>query len=306
MTSILKVDAITGQSDTTEINSPITLSGNTATLGSTVIMTQGSDATGDIYYRAADGTLTRLAAGAADTVLTSSGAGAVPAFKHQYNYDRPGDGHYDIDRYTQVLIVSDYLDSSTIIQNSARKDKEVTISGAIHHDTTQAKIGQSSMYFDSNDDYLSIPGTAKNQTTGPFTVDFWMWTADTGASAVFDFRASGTTHLYMDHTSTSEIQYCIGGSTCVKIAPTGGVSDSAWHHVAICRDSTTWYFFWDGVAQTTPTTGSLTANLTTDICGTTALRLGENYPSSAGYKDYIDEFRLSVGICPWTSNFTIY
>ena len=71
-------------------------------------------------------------------------------------------------------------------------------------------------------------------------------------------------------------------------------------------DSTTWYFFWDGVAQTTPTTGSLTANLTTDICGTTALRLGENYPSSAGYKDYIDEFRLSVGICRWTSNFTIY
>ena len=36
MASILKVDAITGQSDTTEINSPITLSGNTATIGSGV------------------------------------------------------------------------------------------------------------------------------------------------------------------------------------------------------------------------------------------------------------------------------
>jgi hypothetical protein len=43
-------------------------------------MTQGSDATGDIYYRAADGTLTRLATGAADTVLTSGGTGVIPTF----------------------------------------------------------------------------------------------------------------------------------------------------------------------------------------------------------------------------------
>ena len=224
------------------------------------------------------------------------------------NYDRPGDGHYDIDVYTQVLIVSDHPDSSVNFQNSARKDKVVTITGAIHHDTTQAKIGQSSMYFDGADDYLAIPGTINNQTTGPFTLDFWMWTADSGAGAVFDFRESGTTpYLYMDHVNTSEIQYCIGGSTCVKITPngSGGVSDSEWHHIAICRDSSTWYFFWDGVAKT-PTTGSLTADLTTDICGATDLRVGENFPSSAGYKDYIDEFRLSVGICRWTSNFTIY
>jgi len=44
-------------------------------------MTQGSDATGDVYYRAADGKLTRLATGADGTVLTSTGAGAVPAFE---------------------------------------------------------------------------------------------------------------------------------------------------------------------------------------------------------------------------------
>ena len=44
-------------------------------------MTMGSDATGDIYYRAAGGALTRLATGADGTVLTSTGAGAVPAFE---------------------------------------------------------------------------------------------------------------------------------------------------------------------------------------------------------------------------------
>jgi hypothetical protein len=45
------------------------------------IVTQGSDATGDVYYRAASGKLTRLATGADGTVLTSTGVGAVPAFE---------------------------------------------------------------------------------------------------------------------------------------------------------------------------------------------------------------------------------
>ena len=44
-------------------------------------ITLGSDATGDVYYRAADGALTRLATGADGTVLTSTGVGAVPAFE---------------------------------------------------------------------------------------------------------------------------------------------------------------------------------------------------------------------------------
>ena len=44
-------------------------------------VTLGSDATGDVYYRAAGGALTRLATGAYGTVLTSTGAAAVPAFE---------------------------------------------------------------------------------------------------------------------------------------------------------------------------------------------------------------------------------
>ena len=54
---------------------------STGTVVDDPTMTQGSDATGDVYYRAADGKLTRLATGADGTVLTSTGAGAVPAFE---------------------------------------------------------------------------------------------------------------------------------------------------------------------------------------------------------------------------------
>ena len=45
-------------------------------------ITMGSDATGDMYYRAAStGYLTRLAAGADGTVLTGTGAGSIPAWE---------------------------------------------------------------------------------------------------------------------------------------------------------------------------------------------------------------------------------
>ena len=44
-------------------------------------MTLGSDATGDIYYRDASGFLERLASGADGTVLTGTGAGAIPAWE---------------------------------------------------------------------------------------------------------------------------------------------------------------------------------------------------------------------------------
>lgn len=50
-------------------------------LTGTPSVTLGSDATGDVYYRASGGGLTRLATGADGTVLTSTGAGSPPAFE---------------------------------------------------------------------------------------------------------------------------------------------------------------------------------------------------------------------------------
>ena len=44
-------------------------------------ITQGSDATGDTYYRAANGKMTRLAASTDGYPLTATGAGSVPAWE---------------------------------------------------------------------------------------------------------------------------------------------------------------------------------------------------------------------------------
>ena len=56
------------------------------TIGTAVVIqnptiTQGSDATNDVYYRDANGKLARLGIGADGTVLTSTGASTAPAFE---------------------------------------------------------------------------------------------------------------------------------------------------------------------------------------------------------------------------------
>ena len=61
-----------------------TVTGGTISTGAVIddpTMTQGSDATGDVYYRAANGKLTRLPTTADGQVLTSTGVGAVPAWE---------------------------------------------------------------------------------------------------------------------------------------------------------------------------------------------------------------------------------
>ena len=79
-TATAQKQAIVDGADITTVG---TVTSGTISTGAVIddpTMTQGGDLTGDVYYRAASGKLTRLATGAAGTVLTSTGAESVPAF----------------------------------------------------------------------------------------------------------------------------------------------------------------------------------------------------------------------------------
>jgi hypothetical protein len=90
----LEADAITlGGTALGSLYSPIAGSGSIATVGTvtsgtwsgvidgSATMTVGSDATGDVYYRDASGHLERLGASTDGYVLTTGGAGTVPAWE---------------------------------------------------------------------------------------------------------------------------------------------------------------------------------------------------------------------------------
>jgi len=76
-------DTLVGKA-TTDTFTNKTLSSTTDVVGG-VTMTLGSDATGDVYYRNSSGVLTRVAAGAQNTVFTM-GASSVPAWSAATQY----------------------------------------------------------------------------------------------------------------------------------------------------------------------------------------------------------------------------
>ncbi len=76
--SVIGVDA--SQTQITEVGT-ITTGTWSGVIDGSCTMTLGSDATGDIYYRDASGFLEKLAASTDGYVLTSTGAGAIPAWE---------------------------------------------------------------------------------------------------------------------------------------------------------------------------------------------------------------------------------
>ena len=95
------------------------------------------------------------------------------------NYDRPGDGHYDSDDYTVLLLKSDNVNGYTTFTDSGKNTHALTRNSAPHHRTAQNRIGQSSIFFDGVDDTITTPDHAdwdlSTSTSSPFTIDCWVW-----------------------------------------------------------------------------------------------------------------------------------
>ena len=90
------------------------------------------------------------------------------------------------DAYTKLLIHSDDTDGSTSFTDSSSSGYSITAAGNSHHETDQAKIGQSSMYFDGSGDYISTPYSAYwNFGSGDWTLDFWAYVNNVAAGTGF-------------------------------------------------------------------------------------------------------------------------
>ena len=133
------VDGLTGSN----ITALGTVTSGTLSTGAVIAdptMTQGSDATGDVYYRAADGKLTRLPTTASGQVLTSTGVGAVPNW---------APAHVTDSNYYTYLANAE-LSSKGIL-------KRVFFGGAYHYTTTTSP---------STTVWTQLTGWTKMTTTG--------------------------------------------------------------------------------------------------------------------------------------------
>ena len=202
---------------------------------------------------------------------------------------------YEVDQYTVSLLhfddgIKDETGRVWTAQNGA------VISNI------QTKFGDSSLYLNGTDQYLTTPNSADlDFGNGDFTIDWWEFRETDSLYNPVLIRTNSKIHSYqvgvcnesgiVVNISSNGIDWDIA-----KTIPMGKIILNAWTHYALVRQGNTFYTFQNG---------SLVSSWTSSLSimkGADTTSLGHYSPYNYTYKGYIDEFRIS-NIARWTSDF---
>ncbi|MDP6586876.1 MAG: LamG domain-containing protein, partial [Anaerolineales bacterium] len=161
-------------------------------------------------------------------------------------------------------------------------------------------------FMDGTGDYLSVPDHANWQLgggTGEFTIECWVY-MDNTLSQQFIFQnfedGANRTHIRYAGTGTGW-QFLAFSSDSVDVLlaqGSGTISSNTWTHIALTRDSSNRFDFWeDGVSVANTTDASTIADITGNMY------IGYDEDNSQYFNGYIDEYRIS-DTCRYTTGFT--
>lgn len=177
--------------------------------------------------------------------------------------------------------------------------------------STQSKFGGYSAYVGDltarrtgNGIQLAYSSTdTLNFGTGDFTAELWCWHVldDWFNWGIFNFNNLNTLALGANppKANVAKPLYCVVGSTFYG-GTTATMTPSQWNHIAFGRASGTIYIAVNGVVQQMGT-----GNTASISNGSSFARLAANNEYQQNMRGYIDSFRLTKGVCRYTSNFTI-
>ena len=161
-------------------------------------------------------------------------------------------GKGDVDSYTKLLIHSDTTDGSTTFDDNSAGSHTITTHGNTHHEVDRKKFGDTSIFFDGTDDYLSIPDHDDFELgNNNFTMDCWVNFNDYPSSNLGVYRSG----LITKHcTSGNNFQFIVTGTatsfTNIRFVANGLVFEESysfsldtWYHVAVVRSGNSLYFF---------------------------------------------------------------
>ena len=174
----------------------------------------------------------------------------------------------------------------------------LTLYGNAKLSTTQAKFGDTSIYFDGTGDYAYVYPKYFTFGTGDFTVEFQVYFNSTALQSILSFLSADDTVAPHFYYHNSIINFYVG-DVGVPIA-SGTINTGQWYHVALSRSGTSSKLFIDGTQA-----GNTYSDSNNYVAG--PLSLGTYKwptPSTASMLNgYIDEVRISK-MARYTSNFT--
>jgi len=212
------------------------------------------------------------------------------------------------DEYTKLMLHFNGADASTTFTDEI--GHIFTANGNAQLDTAQKKFGTASGLFDGTGDWIDTPDHADfTLSSGEFTEDFWVRRAGIDSRQLICGQGNdggGYVAIWVEFRVDNTVRAVMmknDDTTPYSIISTGTITDSNWHHIAFVRDNTgtdTLRLFIDGSVDGTVSCDDIIA--ADSIYKFSIGRLGEY--NGLYFNGWIDEFRLSVGIARWTSNFT--
>jgi len=211
------------------------------------------------------------------------------------------------DYFTKLLFHFDGTDTATTFVDNSAVSNQVTAFGTAQLDTAQKKFGTASLLLDGDSDYLTLPDSDDWDTTGNFTVDFWVRFAalpTDGNKMVVIGQYVDPSHWWkIDLLNSGGIYYWRFDNDYVTelIARSGAATIiiNTWYHVAIYRNTNTIYFFQNGSSLDSSTQAFTTNTLDGN------LYIGQKGGGAQYLNGWIDELRFSKDIIRWASDFTV-
>jgi concanavalin A-like lectin/glucanase superfamily protein len=205
-----------------------------------------------------------------------------------------------IDANTLLMLHMD----DTGLTDSSDSGHTMTLQANATRSDTESKFGGYSAYFDGAVDGLTCPdSTDFTAADADFTLDFWIKRVG-NLTRQFVYGQSNSGALESTIGVMCEIDssnHILGGLTVGSTINyvDGGVIDTAWHHIALERDSDVFTIYVDGVAQDTYDATGDTVNDSSNLLAIG--RLGEF--TGLTFNGYIDELRYS-NVARYQANFT--
>ena len=224
------------------------------------------------------------------------------------NTSQPADPYYGA--VSLLLHGDDLLDSSV-------NPKTLTAYGDAAVSTAQSKFNGASLAFDGTGDFISTNTSADlRMGTAEFTIEFWFYPTSTANDQYILTSATGTQSwstmgFTFFTTGTGKIQCNSsggGGAKGVTGPSTNTFTVNAWNHVAAVKDVAAgrYYLYLNGVRNdglTISFSGNQLEPFTADPY-VTAGGFGTGWNFESRFNGYIDDIRITKGVCRYTSNFT--
>ena len=223
------------------------------------------------------------------------------------NYDRPGDGEYDVDSNTIMLLHGNGNGTDA----SGNSHTATAVGAASFTSSGVVKLGTGALDNNTGNaqaDHFTVASSSDfSFGTAAWTIDFWFYLRDTesntnllligthNGNGEIKIRGTAGAGYGMEMTPTGG-----GSQQSINETPSGNIPQDTWVHYALVRQNagvcTTYH---NGTALANPITPSGSCG------GDLAITMGSRGISTQNLDGLLDEIRIS-DVARWTSNFTVY